>query len=218
MRCKKLLLVLVLLIISIAYIIQPHIIDRNRYIDTYKDNIIRFHVRANSDREEDQILKLKIRDRVLDETSTRFMKGKSIEDARRIMKSNLDDMESIAQEVIAQEGMDLPVQVSLGPRNFPTRRYGDITLPSGEYETLQIDIGEGKGKNWWCIMFPPLCFVEMGHGNGENLIGNSKEGMDENDMEFLSSHKEPTIVLKSKIMEFIERTRIYFAEDITGTI
>ncbi len=70
--------------------------------------------------------------------------------------------------MIKEEGKNFPVDVSLGNRDFPTRKYGDITFPSGEYETLQITIGEGKGQNWWCVMFPPLCFVDIDHSNPDN--------------------------------------------------
>lgn len=214
MRHKRLILVLVLLIISIAYIIRPYMADRDRCIDTYKENIIRFHVRANSDREEDQLLKLKVRDSILKETRAQFSGSRSIEDTRRIVKDNLDNIKSIAQEAVDEEGMDIPVEVSFGQRDFPTRKYGNITLPSGEYETLQVSIGEGEGKNWWCVMFPPLCFVDMGYNN----IGNSGEelgqSLKEADVDFLLSNKEPPIVLRSKIMEIIKRTRMYFAENI----
>ncbi len=213
MKYRKLILSLVLLIISIVYIIHPYIIDKDTHVDGYKDKVIRFHVKANSDTEEDQALKLKIRDEILKETKTQFEGSESIEDTRTMVEANLNNIKSIAQEVIAREGKDFSVDVSFGQKSFPTRKYGNITFPSGEYETLQVNIGEGQGKNWWCVMFPPLCFVDMGHGNANNIEQDLKETLNEDDVDFLLSDKESSIVLKSKIMEMLEKTKTYFAKN-----
>ena len=212
MKYKKLILSLSLLIISIVYILHPFLAEREAFVDGFKDQIIRFHIKANSDREEDQALKLKIRDEILKDMGSRFGHSKSIDETRSIVEDNMENIKSIAKEVISKEGRDFPVEVSLGNENFPTRKYGNITFPSGEYETLMVTIGEGKGKNWWCVMFPPLCFVDITHGNTGNVESDLKDVLTEDEINLLLSNKEPPIILKSKIVEILEKTKTYFAK------
>ena len=208
MKYKKLILILSLLIITILYIIFPYMEVKST--DSFKENIIRFHIKANSDREEDQSLKIKIRDEVLKEIGEEFGNSKSIEETRAIVKSNLDNMKSIAENIIEDEGKNYSVNISLGNENFPTRRYGDITFPAGEYETVMLTIGEGKGKNWWCVMFPPLCFVDITHSNTHAVEEDLKEVLTEEEINLLLSNKGSNIILKSKIAEILEKTKTYF--------
>ena len=212
MKHKKLILSLSLLIISIVYIIHPYMISREAHVDGFKDQIIRFHIKANSDKEEDQALKLRIRDEILKEMGTQFGNSKSLDETRVIVEDNLDNIKYITEKMIKEDGKDFPVDVSLGNKNFPTRKYGNITFPSGEYETLQVTIGEGKGKNWWCVMFPPLCFVDINHGNTNDVKKDLKEVLTEEEINLLLSDKEPPIVLKSKIAEVLEKTKINLAK------
>ena len=214
MKHKKLILSLVLLIISIAYIIHPFVINKETDVNSFKDQIIRFHIKANSDEKEDQALKLRIRDELLKEMGAKFEKSNSIEETREIVEDNIDNIKYITEAMIKEEGKDFPVDVSLENRNFPTRKYGDITFPSGEYETLQITIGEGKGKNWWCVMFPPLCFVDIDHSNPHNAQRDLKKVLTEEEIDLLLSNKEPPIVLKSKIAEVLEKTKINLAKGL----
>lgn len=211
MKYKKLILSLALLIISIIYIVHPHIIGKDTYVDGFKDEIIRFHIKANSDREEDQALKLRIRDEILKETKTRFGNSKSLDETRHIVENNLDDIKNIAEKVIEREGKDFPVEVSLGIKNFPTRKYGNIIFPAGEYETLEVTIGEGKGKNWWCVMFPPLCFVDTTHSHAIKVEEELKDVLTEEEIGLLLADKESPIILKSKIVEVFEKTKTYLA-------
>lgn len=132
-------------------------------IDGFKKEIIRFHIRANSNLKEDQDLKQKIRDEILSSMGDKFKSIDNIEESRQLIMDNLQEMKSITQKVIHKEGKDYEVAVSLGLDNFPIRKYGSLILPQGEYETLLIEIGEAKGQNWWCVMFPPLCFVDITH-------------------------------------------------------
>ena len=208
MKYKKLILILSLLIITIVYIIFPYMEVKNP--DSFKENIIRFHIKANSDREEDQVLKIKIRDKVLKEIGEEFGNSKSIEETRAIVKNNLDNMKSIAENIIEDEGKDYSVNISLGNENFPTRKYGNITFPAGEYETVMLTIGEGKGKNWWCVMFPPLCFVDITHSNAHAVEEDLKEVLTEEEINLLLSNKGSNIILKSKIAEILEKTKTYF--------
>lgn len=127
-------------------------------------NVIRFHVIANSDSKEDQEIKEKVRDAILNEMAPVLSDSDSIEETRNLILDNRDKIKKIAEEVIHKNGKSYPVEVTLGPAVFPTKQYGDIVLPTGEYEALRVSIGKAQGKNWWCVMFPPLCFVDVTHG------------------------------------------------------
>lgn len=126
--------------------------------------IIRFHVIANSDSKSDQALKLKVRDKVLEYIQPKLKKSKSIEESRRIIKENDKQIIDIANKTIKDNGYSYTVKTTLSNENFPIKTYGNITLPQGKYEAYRIIIGEGKGQNWWCVMFPPLCFVDITKG------------------------------------------------------
>lgn len=164
MKHKKPILICSLITILIIYIILPYIsLEKEEAAFQGNDNIIRFHVIANSDSKPDQELKLEVRDRILEEVGEEFDSSKNIDESRKIIEKNLNKIKNIAEDQIKKEGKDYKVEVSLGNDNFPTKTYGDLTLPAGEYEALKVVIGEGKGKNWWCVMFPPLCFVDITH-------------------------------------------------------
>ena len=212
MKKKKMSLFL-LLIFSIICIISPFFKkgESPESSENIKDKIIRFHVRANSDKEEDQALKLKVRDRLLEKTQPLLEESKSIGESREIMKENLDNIKSTAEEVIIEEGKNYPVEVSLGMENFPTRKYGSVVFPAGEYETLIVEIGEGKGKNWWCVMFPPLCFAELTDGYAASSEEDLEVALSEEDLGILLADKNPPLILKSKIAEVLQKTRFYIA-------
>lgn len=124
-------------------------------------NLIRFHVIANSDNERDQALKRKIRDLIVERVSPELAKAKTLAEARRIAEEHLGEMKEIAQEEVSNWGEDYPVTTQLGRFNFPVKTYGNLTLPAGNYEAVRVVIGKGQGANWWCVLFPPLCFVDV---------------------------------------------------------
>ena len=125
--------------------------------------IIRFHVLANSDTTEDQALKNKVRDAVLADMEALLSSTEDIEETRAIINDNIDRIKEVSKRVIEENNKDYNVNVKLENALFPTRAYSDMILPTGEYEALRIEIGEAKGQNWWCVMFPPLCFVDATH-------------------------------------------------------
>ncbi len=139
-------------------------VQADQIVNDISNKIIRFHVLANSDSDEDQELKLKVRDEVIKYMSPILDKSKSLDESRAILKNNQDKVIEIAEKVIKEEGYNYSVQTELKRENFPVKTYGNITLPEGEYEAFRILIGEAKGQNWWCVMFPPLCFVDMTKG------------------------------------------------------
>ncbi|HEY8363579.1 MAG TPA: stage II sporulation protein R [Tissierellaceae bacterium] len=197
MKYKKLILLLSLFILIFIYVIHPYMEDTKLSFKNLRDKIIRFHIRANSDNEEDQELKLKVRDEILKEMKGKFQDIKDIDEIRKIIRDNMEEMKRIAERIIKREGKDYEVTVTLAEDSFPTRKYGNLVLPAGTYEALLITIGEGKGKNWWCVMFPPLCFVDITHSVAYNL---EKElGIE------LKEDEEPPLKLKWKILEIIKK-------------
>lgn len=120
--------------------------------------VIRFHVRANSDREEDQELKLKVRDAVGSYMQPILSGISDIEASRQAVRERLPQIAQTAEEVVAREGYAYDVSASLTVTDFPEKTYGNYTFPAGRYEALEVVIGEGGGHNWWCVMYPNLCF------------------------------------------------------------
>lgn len=125
--------------------------------ENVRENVFRLHVVANSDSNADQSLKLMVRDRIISESAHLFKGISTEEEAVKISAENIDFFTSVAREEIVARGYDYPVKISVGEADFNTRQYEDYTLPAGRYTALKIVIGEGKGKNWWCVMFPPMC-------------------------------------------------------------
>ncbi|MFC4077332.1 stage II sporulation protein R [Salinithrix halophila] len=129
------------------------------------EQAIRLRILANSDNARDQWLKRQVRDSILKEMGTWAEKPKSLEEARSMLQADLPKLERIAQQTVKKHGFSYPVRLDFGQVPFPTKLYGDQVYPAGEYEALLITIGEGKGDNWWCVLFPPLCFVDMSNGD-----------------------------------------------------
>lgn len=125
------------------------------------NEVIRFHVLANSDEYYDQALKRKVKDGIIEMLQNELTESLSKDETRIILIQNLDKIEKRAKEIIIESGYDYDTSAKISYENFPTKKYGSVTLPAGEYEALKIEIGEAKGKNWWCVMFPPLCFVDI---------------------------------------------------------
>ncbi len=180
--------------------------------DEVKDSLIRFHVIANSDSDEDQQLKLKVKNKVIDYLYPYLNSSQSLDESRKIIKDRMKDVKILSEQVIKDNNYDYDVKVELSRENFPDKSYGNITLPQGNYEAFRIIIGSGQGRNWWCVMFPPLCFVDeskaqVEYDKTENKIkSNGKsfqlEGKDDLDE---SAEDKPTdgnnIKIKFKIAE-----------------
>ena len=122
--------------------------------------IFRLHVVANSDKEEDQELKLDVKKTVVDYLSRRLGSGADLEETREYVLENLPEIEQAALKIIEEQGKDYPISAVVEKTYFPDKTYGDCTFPAGEYEALNIRIGKGEGKNWWCVLYPSLCFID----------------------------------------------------------
>ncbi|MDK0549644.1 stage II sporulation protein R [Clostridium perfringens] len=139
-------------------------VTEENIVEDISEKLIRFHVLANSDSDVDQDLKLRVKDEVLKYISPILNKSQSLEESREILKREDKNIIKIAEDYIKSQGFDYTVETTLTRENFPVKEYGNIVLPQGEYEAYRILIGEGKGQNWWCVMFPPLCFIDVTKG------------------------------------------------------
>jgi stage II sporulation protein R len=150
---KKLFLPLITLLISTLFLACiPTNADYSIYADT-----VRLHILANSDSNEDQELKLIVRDEILKKYSSELSVFENIDTAKDTLKAKLSDIERTASEIIQKNGYDYTVKATLTEEWYDTREYEGFSLPKGSYTSLQIKIGEAEGKNWWCVMFPPMC-------------------------------------------------------------
>lgn len=164
--------------------------------------VIRFHVLANSDSKEDQELKLKVKKEIIEMLETELKSSKCKEETKLILNQNLTKIEEKAREVILKEGYNYTVKAELAYSRFPTKSYGDITLPAGEYEALRILIGNAEGKNWWCVMYPPLCFVDgCAKTVPEEDKKDLKEVLSDEEYNLISSSDKKNIKIKFKVVE-----------------
>jgi len=126
---------------------------------TLNSSVLRFHVIANSDDVQDQALKIEVKNEIVSSLKNDFVEQEDVQHARNMAIENIPRIKSIAETVIASYGYKYPVKVEVGDYMFPTKSYGNMVFPQGEYQAVRVVLGEGKGKNWWCVLFPPLCMV-----------------------------------------------------------
>lgn len=140
------------------------------------NDVFRFHILANSDTEEDQTLKLKVRDKVLEKTKILFDTANSKSDAEEYVKANLETIEEIAHNEVYKNGYNYPVKAEIVNMHFDTRCYESYTLPAGMYDALRITIGNAKGHNWWCVMYPSICIstVDEGKSRAKNALSDDE--------------------------------------------
>lgn len=167
--------------------------------------ILRFHVIANSDRKEDQALKLKVKDEVVAYLQELLEDAEGLEETKECLAEHMEDIEEKAREVIKKEGYSYSAKASMEHTFFPRKTYGDLAFPAGEYEALRIKIGKAEGKNWWCVMYPSLCFVDSIHAvvpeEEKELLKNI---LTEEEYDSILEVLPEKIHLKSHILEFFK--------------
>ncbi len=136
------------------------ILARAQMQEHLAEEVLRFHILANSDRESDQKLKITVRDRVLDYLKSEMPQSLDAEETKRWIRRHVDELETLSRETVAENGCDYPVTAAVTTCWFPDKTYGDVTFPAGNYEALRIEIGDAKGHNWWCVLYPNLCFLD----------------------------------------------------------
>lgn len=209
----KILLFFVLLILFLHVSAQSYV----KAVSTdLSESVFRLHVIANSDSKEDQDLKYLVRDKIIEYMNSIVGNCVSKEDFISIAYDNLDILKEIALNTIKENGFDYDVYVEISKTDFPTKIYGDISLPSGNYDSLNIKIGNAIGQNWWCVMFPPLCFVDVSSGI---VPDNSKAQLKSEltDEEYLlisqNSNSSTDIKVKFKIIEFLNSNKLFTAKN-----
>lgn len=148
---------IILLTGLIGAILYSNFAQVGSVVSNLENDVLRMHILANSDSEEDQRLKLKVRDRLLECSDEIFGGCETLEDMESTAGSRLDYINGIVLQVIEENGFDYGAQTNLVNMDFDSRVYGNITMPAGNYEALRVTIGEAEGHNWWCVMYPPLC-------------------------------------------------------------
>lgn len=186
--------------VSIAFLLLYNIASFAHQCEEVRGDVIRLHILANSDSEEDQNLKLQVRDAILTEGQELFDGSVTTENAQEKLKPQLANLEQTAEKVIAEKGFDYGATVMLTYEYFDTRCYQDeVTLPAGKYLALKIVLGEGKGHNWWCVMFPSLCLPAAEKTDSEAL----EDVFSENEIKTVSRSEK--FEVRFKIVEIIEK-------------
>lgn len=161
---KKYILSLIILGIGIFCWNSYRISERESAREALSTSAIRFHVLANSDSETDQNLKIQVKENVVDYIYDNTGDFKSVEETEQFITDHDEDIKNIAHNTITSKGFDYEVTSSFGKQSFPVKTYGDVTFPAGTYTSYTLSIGKGKGHNWWCVLYPPLCFVDASTG------------------------------------------------------
>ena len=164
------------------------------------DNVLRLHVLANSDSEEDQALKLEVRDALLEAGAGLFEHCTTREEAAALAQEKLPFLEEVAQSTIRDAGYDYGVTVLLDTEEYPTRTYDSICFPAGEYLSLRVVIGDGEGQNWWCVLFPPMCMTAASEQKADASI---PVGLSSNQYEVITQTKKTTYSVRFKILESV---------------
>ena len=151
--------------ILISLVVTGFVVNakQSRMQQDLAEEVFRFHVLANSDSEEDQALKMQVKEAVITYMKEEIPDSDSVETTKEWARNHLDAIVNLAKAVIREEGYDYPVIAEVTTCDFPEKTYGDITFPSGRYEALRIEIGEANGQNWWCVLYPNLCFIDAVH-------------------------------------------------------
>lgn len=214
MNHSKVKMVIILTFLFFVYTTICAMSYANNVSTDIADSVFRLHVIANSNSDVDQNLKYTVRDKLLEYMNTLCADCTSKKEAISIANEHIEDFKQIALDTIKNEGFNYSVNVQIGNFEFPTKHYGDISLPSGYYDALRVEIGEAKGQNWWCVMFPPLCFTDVSSGI---VPEESKE-----DLENALTDEEFSIVsdndsnfgfqLKFKILEILNNTGLITAK------
>lgn len=205
---------LILIFLLFIYTIICAVSYVNAVSSNIESSVFRLHVIANSDSKEDQDLKYIVRDNILTYINEISKNASTKEEVIEIARNNIDTIKQIAQETVYENGYNYSVNIKIGNFAFPTKQYGDISFPAGFYDALRVEIGSASGQNWWCVMFPPLCFVDVSAGV---VPEESKEVLQENlsyeEYNLLSENQNNSDMnFKFKIVELFQNIGIKLAQ------
>ena len=189
---KQILMILLSLVFLVGVLaILPVHSESNIY-----NSLLRLHVIANSDSDEDQALKLLVRDAILIKTQELLGDTVNKESAEEIIAKNLETLRLTAEEIVQENGYSYPVSISLGKEDYPTKSYESCAFPAGKYTSLQILIGDASGKNWWCVLFPPLCLSAATEQDAFTSVG-----ITDSQYQIITDSKNPKYKIRFKILE-----------------
>ncbi|MDR0288423.1 MAG: stage II sporulation protein R [Clostridiales bacterium] len=209
-KVSKLLKVLSIFLIIGVVITTSLVVYADNVTSTLSGSIVRLHVIANSNTPEDQGLKLKVRDKIVEYMKDELQTSQSAGESMERINNDLPEIEKIALDVITEEGSSYPVKASVGRSAFPMKNYGDVTLPAGNYQALKVVIGSGSGQNWWCVLFPPLCFVDTQSAvvtdDGKKLL---QDELPEGSYNLITSGDNGDVKVKAKfkIVDIVESSK-----------
>lgn len=206
--------IFVFLAIAVAYSVEAY-----AGLSEINGKVIRLHVLANSDSLEDQQLKIKVRNKIITTFNEEFEDISTKSESSNIIIEKIHQIRCEAEEIVKEEGYNYDIDVYYGNYKFPRKMYEEIVFPEGYYDAVRIEIGKAQGSNWWCVMFPPLCFVDFGKNQEVPVfdIETEKKLKEVLTLEEIDTIKTKrgieNITLKSKIFEFIEKGKV----DITSS-
>lgn len=178
------------------------------------DSVFRLHVIANSNSNEDQALKYKVRDNLLNYMNNICKNCTSKKEAIILVSTHQEEFKKIALKTIKNEGYSYNVNIEIGNFEFPTKQYGDISLPAGLYDALKVEIGKAEGRNWWCVMFPSLCFVDISSGIvPEESKEELQNVLSDEEYSIISDSSNYGIKLKFKLLEIFANTGLITAKN-----
>lgn len=210
---KKIKFIVILSILFLIYIFFSAYSYVSAISDNMYNSVFRLHVIANSDSDEDQNLKYIVRDNLINYMNEKTNTFTSKEDIIEYVKNHIEDLKNIAEMTIKEQGYNYPVTVEIGNFEFPTKTYGDISFPAGNYDALRVKIGNANGRNWWCVMFPPLCFVDVSTGIvPETSKEELKENLSDENYNLVSQSDNYDVKLKLKILELFEQSGLITAK------
>lgn len=172
--------------------------------DQVRNDVLRLHILANSDSPADQAVKLRVRDALLETGSSLFDGSTNADNAAEKLAAQCDYLISVSQKVLVDNGFDYSINIYVADEFFETRSYGDVTMPAGRYTALKVILGEGKGHNWWCVMFPPLCLPAADAGDAMDYFDNSQAKLVES---------SPKYEIRFRFVEIFERFKNKHTEE-----
>ncbi len=196
---KKILVCVICILLSALFIAAMPMEGEEKLYD----NVIRLHILANSNSDEDQALKLKVRDRILTEYSEALADAQTINEATEEVTVLLESIKNTARKVVAEEGYNYPIDIMLGEEYYPEREYGELHFPAGNYISLRVIIGDGDGQNWWCVLFPPLC-LSTAYGDSVVAEDSVPVGLTPEQYRIITKSDDVKYVVKFKVLEILE--------------
>ena len=168
------------------------------------DSVIRLHVIANSNSLPDQNIKLMVRDRILKDSGDLFKTAESPSDALEKAISQKEKLLNSAKQVLSEQGLSPDIKIETGSFPFPAKNYGDIMLPAGRYNAVRVVIGEGKGKNWWCVLYPPLCLAKGTLTLSQDSDAYLKTRLSENEYNLIKTNPHQQVEIRFKLLEIFK--------------